>query len=436
MHKITTTLLLAACLLTGTLFGQSSPGNIVTSDLDNFWIAYDRIVQTPDSLERLRLINELYINKGTEGLKGLIAARNYRDTEYVNAILSYPKYWNSVRANSAKIAQEAAQIENYFARFKAVYPELKPATVYFAIGVFRSPGTYQGDKVLMGAEFYLADQNTVLDELPERVQRSMKAYMPYDVPLTALHESVHTRQKRWEDLTIIHLCVAEGVAEFVSTLLAEKPLSPPVKFGKQNADRVLQQYMKEIFRDDDVWNWLWNQNKNALKENDLGYYIGYAICEKYYNNATDKKQAIKDLVELEYSDEKAFAAFVDGTKFLPMTLREIDLKYESMRPKIKKIREFKNGSQSVSPALNVITLEFSEPMSACCRSFDFDPAKAARSLRVKKVLGWSDDKKRFAFEVEALQPNTNYQLIISNFAKADGGNRLAPYTLEFKTKAQ
>ena len=36
----------------------------------------------------------------------------------------------------------------------------------------------------------------------------------------------------------------------------------------------------------------------AAKERpaDLGYYIGYKICEAYYQNAKDKKQAIKDIL--------------------------------------------------------------------------------------------------------------------------------------------
>lgn len=192
--------------------------------------------------------------------------------------------------------------------------------------------------------------------------------------------------------------------------------------------------MVEIFRNEDVWNWLWSTNQNELKVNDLGYYIGYAICERYYNNATDKKTAIKDLIELDYSDEAAFAKLVDGTNFLPMTLEEIEIQYESMRPTVTRIAEFQNGSKKVSPKLNMITIEFSEPMSNCCRSVDFDETAGVEHLVIKKHIGWSEDKKRYSFEVEELQPNTTYGLIISNFAKEDGGNRLAPYTIRFTTK--
>lgn len=427
-------LTIALFLLGHGLFGQDFKKQIATTDIDNFWIAYDQIIQSSDSLERIKLINELYIDKATEGLKGLINVRRYQDYEFINNILNYPKYWNSIRSNSSYLLKDTAQIEKYLTKLKEIYPELKPANIYFSIGAFRTGGTYEGTKVLFGGEFMLVQENSILEELPERIQKTIKEYAPYDIPLIAIHEYIHTQQKTWENQSIIHLCVAEGVAEFISTLITEKPLSPPVAFGKQNAERVLERYMVEIFRNEDVWNWLWSENQNELKVNDLGYYIGYEICERYYNNATDKKKAIKDLIELDYSDEEEFARLVDGTNFLPMTLKEIGIKFDLMRPTVKRIVEFQNGSKKVSQKLKIITVEFSEPMSNCCRSVDFDETKGVGRLVIKKHIGWSDDKKRYSFEVEDLKPNATYGLIISNFAKEDGGNRLAPYAIRFKTK--
>ncbi len=417
------------------LTGQGFKSQIVTTDLDNFWLAFDQISQSTDSVERLKLINELYIDQGTEGLKGFMAVRRYTDKEFVNNIINYPQYWQSIRGNMALVAQAEAQIEQYLANLKAIYPDLKPANIYFSVGAFRSGGTYDGPKVLLGAEYLLAQPNSFLEELPAIIRNTILEYAPYDIALTAIHEYIHTQQTSWEDKTIIHLCVAEGVAEFISTLLTEKPLSPPVKFGKANPQRVMDRYMIEILRNDDIWNWLWSENENELKVKDLGYYIGYEICERYYLNATDKQQAIKDLIELDYSDDAAFAKLVDASKFLPLTVEEIGIKYESLRPTVKRIVEFKNGSQKVSPKLNVITIEFSEAMNSCCRSVDFDETPGVERLMIKKHIGWSSDKKSYSFEVEALKPNTTYGLIISNFAKEDGGNRLAPYTIRFKTKS-
>ncbi len=415
------------------ILGQNSTVKIVTTDLDNFWIAYDAITEASDSLERIKLINELYIDKGTDGLKGMISARNYKDYEFVDAILKYPKYWNSIRPNTHNLVAHKEQIEHYFAKLRNIYPALKPTVIYFPIGVFRSSGTYQEDKVLLGAEYLLAQMNSDLSELPAGVKEAIVTSMPYNIPLISVHELIHTQQKRWEDLSIIHASVAEGVAEFISTLIAEAPLSEPVKFGKNNQQKVLDRYMIEIFRNDDVANWMWSENTNELIQRDLGYYIGYEVCERHYTNAIDKQKAIKELIELDYSDDTAFSKILDGTGFLPLTWSEIGIKYESMCPTVKRIGEFENGSDEVSPQLNVITLEFSEPMSNRWRNFSHNEAIQGEKLKIKKVIGWSADKKQLSFEVEALKPNTHYHLVISQITKEDGGNGMVPYTIEFGT---
>ncbi len=425
------------CLLlvfASTVDAQSTEPKIVFTDLENYWKAYDLIVGTSDSLKRLELIQALYIDRGTEGLHALKDARRYRADEWVDNMLKYPNYWNSIRANTSNLVNDTGQIALYLRKLKEVYPALKPATFYFAVGAFRSGGTYHGDKVLFGSEFMLAQKSAKLEELPEQLRKTILAYAPYDVPLTAVHEYIHTQQKRWENQSILHLCVAEGVAEFVSTLITQKPLSPAVQFGKQHPEEVLNRFMVEILRDNDVWNWLWSENRNELKVNDLGYYIGYEICERYYQQATDKKQAIKDLISLDYENEAAFARLVDGSKFLPLSVQDIERRYEQMRPTVKRILELEKGNQNISSSLKTITVEFSEPMSPCCRSVDFDESDGITPLRIKKHIGWSADAMRYTFEVEDLKPNTSYGLIISNFAKADGGNRLAPYTIRFRTR--
>lgn len=48
---------------------------IITSDIDNFWNAYDKIIVEKDSVKQLNLIQTLYINKGTPGLDGIMRAR-------------------------------------------------------------------------------------------------------------------------------------------------------------------------------------------------------------------------------------------------------------------------------------------------------------------------------------------------------------------------
>jgi len=49
----------------------------------------------------------------------------------------------------------------------------------------------------------------------------------------------------------------------------------------------------------DISRWLFNQGRTAPgRPGDLGYFIGYRIAQAYYLKATDKAQAIRDLITL------------------------------------------------------------------------------------------------------------------------------------------
>lgn len=106
---------------------------IVTSDIDHFWSAYDRIKATDDSTVQYRAIRE-FIEKGSAGLHGIMLARNYTAESYVDAINAYPKFWNSIRANTFRAKELALKIELEIQKLRLLYPELKPATIYFTIG--------------------------------------------------------------------------------------------------------------------------------------------------------------------------------------------------------------------------------------------------------------------------------------------------------------
>ena len=81
----------------------------------------------------------------------------------------------------------------------------------------------------------------------------------------------------------------------------------------------------------------------------MGYYIGYEICERYYNSSKDKAKAIKELIELDYTNERQVERIVNSTHFLPRTLNEFNKDYEEQRPKVISIQPFNNGSKKINP---------------------------------------------------------------------------------------
>jgi len=124
-------ILFLSIILFGCQTGQQKESNVITTDVDNFWIAYDLIKQESDSLKQLKLVEELYLTKGTPGLEGIIQARRYTPEEFVDMINHYPKFLESVKPNTTKAAQLSKDLEKGINKLRDIYPELKPAKIYF-----------------------------------------------------------------------------------------------------------------------------------------------------------------------------------------------------------------------------------------------------------------------------------------------------------------
>lgn len=419
--------------LTHGLLAQKTKEVFVSTDIDNFWNAYDKITTTKDSVQQYRLLRELYLDKGTEGLKGIIEVRNYSEKEFIDWIIHNPKFWNSIRPNTLKVATLYPKINANIKKLKKAYPDLKPSTIYFTIGGFRTGGTTQGNKVLIGSELTLADKTTVIDELPSWRQSFYKTQNPLkELPLLCTHEYIHTQQKELVQ-NLLSMCLYEGVAEFISCQVTNtKSDAPAIEFGKANQKIIVDKFVTDLFVMTNNYNWLWGENMNELKVRDLGYYIGYEICERYYNLSKDKTKAIKELIELDYTNEKEVERIVNSTKLLPKTLEELYKEYENQRPKVVSIVPFENGNQKVKAGIIQISINFTEEMDTSQRGFDYGPLGENYIYKFKQLIGWSNNNKTITIEVE-IEPNKQYQALITNRFRSKNGFALTPYLIEFKT---
>src|SRR5215218_4128494 len=105
------------------VFAQNTP-NIITTDIDNFWIAYDKIVTTKDNAEQLEYLNKLFIEKASTGQQEMFKARRYKPEEYIDAINKRPEYWTRIRSNTLKAKNFAADFETGIEKLRKIYPEL------------------------------------------------------------------------------------------------------------------------------------------------------------------------------------------------------------------------------------------------------------------------------------------------------------------------
>ena len=429
-----TTLTILFFLFCSTVFAQNISGNFVTADIDNFWIAYDKIITAKDSTQQYDYLNRYFIAQATPGQLAMMKARGYTSKSYIEAIKKYPIFWSSIRLNMSKARGFSEAISENVARLKRLYPDLRPAKIYFTVGAFKSGGTTMDSLVLIGSEIAMADKQTDVREF----QTAMPGLFDYfktnpihTLVFTNVHEYVHTQQKTTQANNLLGQCVLEGVAEFLAEKAMGEPSTlPALSYGKTHRKRVQDVFSSVMFNESNGF-WLYSNDENEFGIRDLGYYVGYAIGESYYNKSTSKSQAIKEMIELDYNNARDLARFVNHSGYFKKSVVTLEKEYESKRPFVQSVEPANH--KIISASVTEITINFSETMDKRYRSFELGPLGKEKLLQVKKFLGFSADGRSASFQIE-IQPNRQYQLIVGKGFKNIKGLPLKEYLIDFKTK--
>ncbi|NBG67144.1 gliding motility protein GldB-related protein [Acidiluteibacter ferrifornacis] len=416
---------------------QKPSKSIITTDIPHFWEAFDSIQSTTDTTLQHYYLDNLYFKRGTPGLTNIRVARNYTSTDYLTAIRNYPQFWESIRENTLKASHLGADLEVGIEALRRIYPKLRPAKIYFTIGALRTGGTTMDSLVLIGSELAMTDQNTVSTEFSEDEQQYRRAYFDTN-PINQLvllntHEYVHTQQQPMVH-NLLSLVIYEGVAEFVSSLAMNRPsAAPSIAYGKKYPESVRKKFEQEMFYANNRPKWLWSNAENDFGLRDMGYYIGYQMCENYYNQAPNKPLAIQKMIELDFANESEIEAFVTASHFFSAPLSILYENFEKSRPFIIEIEEFENNSQTVNPQIKQITFRFSQPLNGYNTGIDFGELGESffPPIRPNERV-WGTDNKSWSIAVD-LAPNTRYQFLISNNFRTNSGIPLKPLLVDFKT---
>jgi hypothetical protein len=433
-----TSLLLIYTLLILNARSQSLPNTqrVFTSDVDHFWIAYDSVQTTTDSLLQLHFIQTLYIDKGTPGLKAFMDVRDYSAPLWVSLLRQYPKFWKSVRPNTLSVQQRAGEIEASLKTFKQLYPPLSDAKMYFTVGGLRSGGTTKDSMVLIGTEIATGDPTTDVSEFKDKWLAGVFRNQQLDNIVTLnIHEYVHTQQNSPGMPDLLGIALQEGSADYITQLVIGKPMKTSyIVYGREHETELKKEFMLDMFSTATISRWLYN-GSNAKDMADLGYFMGYAICEAYYQRAENKQAAIREIIELNYSDTAATEKFLKRSGYFTepydraALLREVEKKI----PVVTGLSAFVNGDTAVDPTLKELTIQFSEPMDTHRYSISRGE-KGLETYPITKVTGYSAEGRSIVIQL-TLQPNHVYEFICTgrNF-RSEQGYPLKPYKVSFKTR--
>jgi hypothetical protein len=275
---------------------------IVSTDLDHFWVALDKAGPevNPDA------IDEYYLKPGSNGIKGFMNGRIKSSENLSKVIKSRINYYKSIKPSVDSIAGMKDPIIQSLVKLKEYYPDAIFPPVYFVIGAMNSGGTSSDDGLIIGAEMYGLNSHTPFEELNAWHRTVIKPVN--QIPHIVAHELIHFQQ-HYNGSSLLEQCIKEGSADFVAELISGRHINDHVHAFANPKEKELWLEFKERMDKNDYKGWLYSSVEG--RPNDLGYWMGYKITKAYFDQAQDKKTAISDMLNVkdphEFLDKSGYA---------------------------------------------------------------------------------------------------------------------------------
>jgi hypothetical protein len=249
------------------------------------------------------VFQEEYLQGGSIGLQDFARLKIGSVHNLAQEIWKHARYYASIRSSTRAIRSQESHIRGSFRKLKEIYPEALFPNVYFLIGSMNSGGIATDNGIIIGAELFSKVPSSPLDELNPWEKSVVEPVEK--IPLVVAHELAHFEQRFTKmPETLLERSIAEGGADFISELIAGAQINKlQHEYGERHEQTLWSEFRKGM-HEKDLSRWLYNGGALAAKAEiiqrpaDLGYYVGYKICQAYYERATDKKKAVKEILEI------------------------------------------------------------------------------------------------------------------------------------------
>lgn len=205
------------------------------------------------------------------------------------------KYFESILPNLQKIKEQENIIRDYLIKFEKLYPQAIFPDIYYTVGCFNAGGTSSPFGLIIGAEMHTRAENSDLTNFNNWEKNVVRDFS--NLPLIIIHELVHIQQNNNYN-NLLGNSIYEGAADFVSELICGSHINQYIhNWADEHEVKVWEEFKTEMYENNSS-NWIGNADRAKDKPADLGYYVGFKICESYYNNQTDKTKAINDILSI------------------------------------------------------------------------------------------------------------------------------------------
>ena len=267
---------------------------IEIDDVRLFYALYDANGGRPTAEQ----LQRDYLDRGSAGLRIFANARNTTAARIAQAVAARPALYTEARRCVAMLPRVRERAGVALRAMRRLYPEARLPPITIVIGRGRpmaigSPatGVQIGLESLCSASFL----NPNIEDLFVRV---------------IAHEYAHVQQAPslvdGQNLTVLQASVMEGAAEFVTELTTGDIGYAYLHRLTAGREREIETRFVADMDKTDLSDWLFNTTPEQPR--DLGYWVGYRIAKAYYRNARDKSRALREILQLEAGDVRAFLA--------------------------------------------------------------------------------------------------------------------------------
>jgi predicted enzyme related to lactoylglutathione lyase len=267
----------------------------VYEDVEHFIDAAEAIAGAADPVEALQT---KYLDRASPGLRMFIEKYDLTTDRLLKAMKKHPGEYARLDETLKLLKAQEPSSKKIYAELKKVISDAVFPPTYFLVAGYRGIGSGSKEGPLISIE----------KESAESIEGDLGA--------TLVHEMVHMQQLAavgeayfaifsGEERTLLALSIREGAATFFAELVA----------GGSEHKNLARDYLRahekelwEAFREDmlghETGDWLWQRPANPDQPQDVGYAIGAAIVEAFYNNARDKQAAAREIMAM--TDYPAF----------------------------------------------------------------------------------------------------------------------------------
>lgn len=273
----------------------SSPyeAKLIFEDVDRFIEVFNSLTKSSDTL---KILDEEYLTNGSSGLKEYISRHGLTASMLTKALANYPEVYNQLAKEFPK--EKKKYQKKYTAemvRYKAVINDAMFPPTYFLVGAYRgiAQASRPGQLVTIEKNWDNPDRkfSTIIHELTHFQQARALGFGEY--------ASTYGKENNMLDLIL-----REGGAEFVTYYLVRKNTKsyPRLNYVNEREAELKDRFKKDLVNQDKSY-WLWDSIDQDEVPILLGYTLGFKICEAYYEKASDKKQALKDILGIQDSTD-------------------------------------------------------------------------------------------------------------------------------------